>query len=200
VNIADVDDTMVESLVASYPSHHWVEEHGESGKHTHYHVYVSHTQGKNEVIERQETVRRRWIKVFRVEQAQMKIALKVVPVTDYQRLLGSYMQKEKGVIVRKSTFTTEQCESLHEMYKNVSSKYVKKDKNRYLTVQHASDEIINYAKVNDMPLDSKDDFVHVLQHMVQNGFRCATIMNRLKFVWTEIEMISGRTVNFLDFL
>lgn len=187
-----IDEKMVVTLSSCSVSSHVVIEKGSLQNHSHVHAYVEYPK-----VESQEVVRRRWAKCL-PKDVNLKVALKVVVVTDRDRLIGQYLSKEEEVVILHSSISPDELASLKGAYKKINDI---KDKGRlkykYLTLATSPDVIIAYAKSNDMPLNGQLDFKDVTNSMVRNGFRLTCIMGRLKYVWAEIQVITGQSVDFL---
>lgn len=187
-----VDLKVTETLTTCYSEYHAVLEHGSDGTHPHLHIYV-----KGDKPERQDNVRNRWKRQLAYPATEKRF-LTVVKCNDRNQLIGAYLQKEETSEVLWTTITQEELTNLAESYKKINEKKNKKVPSKHLALTGAADKIILYAKGHDLPMDSYREFGAVIHWMYSDGYRMPYILNKMQLVWAEVQMITGRTTDFID--
>jgi len=157
----DVDLSVVEMLVVSYPKYYCVRETGLNGGHPHFHAAVWSSK-----IESQEVIRKRWIKMLKLEE--QKRAVTVKQIDDGNRLIGCYLQKDPDVKVLHSNLEEELLVKLKAMYKKVEG-VVGGPKVIRLEITTLCDQIIKFSKVfRNNPnhiISGRDDLDEIVQAM-----------------------------------
>lgn len=207
---SEVDETSLTSLLKSYENHHAVIEYGKKGSHKHMHIYI-----EGSVPQRQDNVRRRWQKIC----PKGPHVLKVVPVHDRQKLIERYLDKERGGQLFSTTLQDEFTpkfiqvgefegeplmdtvnigEDVHKMLAE-QQRLAKPPRMKHLTLANAADTIIRYAKQMDKPLETREDLSKIVCAMYASGlYRMPSVLHRMKWVYKEIQMISGQTLDVFD--
>lgn len=191
-----IDLEMVIKQSTCYAEYYVIKEYGSEGNHPHIHAFL---QGVKD--EKQEIVRRRWMKVLvDIPSEHVKHALKVMPCTDKDRLLGQYFTKEIGVEVLISNIPTSKIDTLREAYKNVNSQKQKLSKWKQPALSQMPDEMTKFSQVHDLPLTTHSEFKDVLRHMMRNGYNLVNILGRMKYVWSQLAAMQNvyDEMNYLD--
>lgn len=181
-----IDESVVRTTVHGYQKYYVVKEYGHN--HTHPHLHVCLWGNKQE---RQDVVRRRWYSLLNLHD--FPHAIKVSPITDENRLIGQYLQKDDYLEVLESNIPDDQLDTLKKMYQKIPN--IRAPKRKHLTISDVADTIISYSKAHDMPLDSRQQCSNVISKMYQEGFRFLSALSKMRYIWSEIQMISGQTID-----
>lgn len=192
-DFSDIVLAEVESRSTGYLEYHVVMENGSDGDHPHIHAVL-----KGNCVEKQENVRNRWKSVFSASfraGGDFRIALKVVPVTDRNRLIGQYLVKEATATVLFSNISAAEIESLKQVYKvapkaPAASKTVK--------ILSAPALIKKYAASHDLSLDGRYAILQVIKAMAMEGYNFVGVLGRLKHINWQIKLESGIIPEFME--
>lgn len=183
---SDLDQKQVQSLVLGKDHYVW-RETGKSGTHPHYHVYVRYPEAV-----RSDRVKEQWKKVWLIDEVP-KVAMLIKACTDKTGLIGKYAQKELDNIVVSTSFSDSEIEYMKSQCpQKTATEALDGYKRRQVTLVGAADIVEKYAKKNGMSYESHDEFRSVIKSMMDEGYRFSTIWGRLKTVWSELMMMSGK--------
>jgi len=187
-SIEDVPLDVVHTLTTCNQKYYAVLEHGKDHAHPHIHVAIW-----TDTEVRQDVVRRKWISRLKLQDQNRSVVVK--PMTDATRLIGQYLQKEDEFQLLWSNIPPDDVQDMV----NRCGKTPKPQKLKHIPNSVLPDTIFQYSLDHNHQLQTPDGMMYVISRMYQDGYRFSSAMRSLKYVWSELQMISGRTISWADY-